>query len=413
MKHILLAAVFVIAACPSLFSQTPWPSWRGPNGNGTASEGTFATSWSEEKNIAWKIELPGRGASTPIVLGENIYLTLGKEGINTLMCVSQQGKTLWEKPFGNERPGKNAKASGSNSSPVTDGKNVYVYFKSGDFACVSPAGETVWSLNIQEKYGPDSLWWDLGTSPVLTDNSIVIAVMQTGPSFLVSLDKSTGKELWKADRWLDVNQEANQAYTTPTLAKLKQGDALVTVGADHVTAHAVSDGKLLWKLGGFNPENNGFFRSISSPLVMGDLAICPYARGNTVTALRTEIDLPDDKRIAWATKFGSDVPTPTLSNGRLILLGDKGMVYCLKPDSGETIWTHQLPKSNRQYSSSPIVAGGNIYCVREDGMTFVLADGAEPKVVSENRLSGNVVATPVFANGNIYLRSFETLYCIR
>ena len=99
--------------------------------------------------------------------------------------------------------------------------------------------------------------------------------------------------------------------------------------------------------------------------------------------------------------------------GRLILLGDKGMVYCLKPDSGETIWSHQLPKSNRQYSSSPIVAGGNIYCVREDGMTFVLADGVEPKVVSENRLSGNVVATPVFANGNIYLRSFETLYCIR
>ena len=330
MKHISLAAFLLYVACSTAFAQTPWPSWRGPHGNGTAGEGTFATSWSEEKNIAWKTALPGRGASTPIVLGENVYLTLGKEGVNTLMCVSQQGKTLWEKPFGNERPGKNAKASGSNSSPVTDGKHVFVYFKSGVFACVSPSGDTIWSLNIQEKYGPDSLWWDLGTSPVLTDNSVVIAVMQTGPSFLVSLDKTTGKELWKADRWLDVNQEANQAYTTPTLAKLTQGEALITVGADHVTAHAVSDGKLLWKLGGFNPENNGFFRSIASPLVEGGLAICPYARGNTLTALRTEIDLPDDKRTVWAVKFGSDVPTPTVSNGRLILLGDKGMVYCLK-----------------------------------------------------------------------------------
>ncbi len=413
-RHRVLIALSVASVfCQVSHAQTPWPNWRGPNGNGTAQAGNYPTSWSEDKNIAWKIALPGRGASTPIVLGENVYLTLGKEGINTLLCVNQQGKLLWEKPFGKERPGKNAKASGSNSSPVTDGKNVYVYFKSGDLACVSPAGETIWSLNIQAKYGEDTLWWDLGTSPVLTENSIVVAVMQTGPSFLVALDKTTGKELWKADRWLDVNQEANQAYTTPTIVKLKQGDALVTVGADHVTAHAVADGKLLWKLGGFNPENNGFFRSISSPLAIEGLAICPYARGKTVTALRTDADLSDDKRIAWALEIGSDVPTPTFSNGRLYLLGDKGLVYCLKPDSGETIWTHPLPKSNRQYSSSPIVANSNLYCTREDGVTFVLADGVEPKVVSENRLDGNIVASPVFANNSIYLRSFESLYCIR
>ncbi len=409
----MLGWVVASGVCQKVQAQTPWPNWRGPNGNGTAETGNYPTSWSEDKNIAWKMALPGRGASTPIVLGENLYLTLGKEGINTLLCVNQQGKTLWEKPFGKERPGKNAKASGSNSSPVTDGKNVYVYFKSGDLACVNPSGETVWSLNIQEKYGEDTLWWDLGTSPVLTENSIVIAVMQTGPSFLVSLDKTTGKEIWKADRWLDVNQEANQAYTTPTMAKLKQGVALVTVGADHVTAHAISDGKLLWKLGGFNPENNGFFRSISSPLAIDGLAICPYARGKTVTALRTDMDLPDDKRIAWALEIGSDVPTPTISNGRLYLLADKGMVYCLKPDSGETIWSFQLPKSNRQYSSSPIVANGNLYCTREDGMAYVMAEGVEPKVVSENRLDGNIVATPVFANNSIYIRSFESLYCIR
>lgn len=412
MQLLILAICFAIL-CPVAKAQSPWPSWRGPNGNGTAAAGNYPTAWSEEKNIAWKVALPGRGASTPISLNDNIYLTLGRDGTNTLLCLSKQGKTVWEKAFGKERPGKNAKASGSNSSPVTDGKNIYVYFKSGDLACVSPVGEVVWSMNIQEKYGPDSLWWDLGTSPVLTANSIVVAVMQTGPSFLVSLDKATGKELWKADRWLDVNQEANQAYTTPTLAKLKHGEALITVGADHVTAHAVVDGKLLWKLGGFNPENNGYFRSIASPLVIDGLAICPYARGNTVTALRTEVGLPDDNRIAWTTKFGSDVPTPTVGSSGLYLLGDKGMLYCLKPDSGETIWSQQLPKSNRQYSSSPIVANGNIYCVREDGVTFVVSDAAEPKIVGENKLDGNMVATPVFVDNRLYLRSFEALYCIQ
>ena len=394
-------------------AQSTWPSWRGPNGNGTAVAGKYATAWSEEKNVAWKLPLPGRGASTPVVVGDLVLLTLGKEGMNTLLCVNKEGKQLWEKSFGKERAGKNAKASGSNSSPVTDGKHVYVYFKSGDFACVTLTGDVVWSLNVQEKYGEDSLWWDLGTSPVLTENTVVIAVMQTGPSFLVALDKLSGKEIWKADRWLDAKEEANQSYTTPTIAKLKQGDALITVGADHVTAHTVADGKLIWKIGGFNPENNGYFRSISSPVLFHDLAICPYARGTTVTALRTDADLPADKRIAWSVKFGSDVPTPTVSSGRLYLLGDKGLVSCLNPTTGETKWSYQLPKSNRQYSSSPIVANGQIYCVREDGVTFVLAEADEAKLVSENRLDGNVVATPVFADNRIYLRSFEALYCIQ
>lgn len=413
MKCLILAFLSTLTISPFVCAQTQWPSWRGPNGNGTAVPGAYPTSWSEEKSIEWKATLPGRGASTPIVLGSNVYVTLGKEGVNTLLCVDREGKTAWETSFGNERAGKNAKASGSNSSPATDGSNLFVYFKSGDLACVNQSGEKIWTLNMQDRYGKDTLWWDLGTSPVLTENSIVIAVMQTGPSFLVSLDKKTGKEIWKADRWMNVKEEANQAYTTPTLAKLKEGDALVTVGADHVTAHAVSDGKLLWKVGGLNPENNGYFRSISSPIVFNGLAICPYARGNTVTALRTDRDLPEDKRIAWTTQFGSDVPTPTISNGRLYLLGDKGMVHCLNPVSGESIWEFQLPKSNRPYSSSPIAANGHVYCTREDGTTFVLADEMEPKLVAENKLDGNVVATPIFADNRVYIRSFESLYCIR
>jgi outer membrane protein assembly factor BamB len=129
--------------------------------------------------------------------------------------------------------------------------------------------------------------------------------------------------------------------------------------------------------------------------------------------------LSDDKRIAWNLDIGSDVPTPVLSGGKLFLLGDKGLVSCLKPETGETLWSQQLPKSNRQYSSSPIVANGYLYCVREDATTFVLSeDGAlvpnsESRIWSENKLSGNAVATPVFANDRVFLRTFEALYCIR
>jgi outer membrane protein assembly factor BamB len=398
---------------PTATAQTPWPSWRGPNGNGTATEGTYPSSWSEQEQIAWKLDLPGRGASTPVVMSDDLYLTLGKNETNTLMCIGIDGKTKWEKGFGKERPAKHAKASGSNSSPITDGKSVFVYFKSGDLASVTSQGEINWSVNIQDKYGEDSLWWDLGTSPVLTDKAIVIAVMQTGPSFLLALNKDTGAELWKADRWMDVPEEANQSYTTPVLGKHKSGDALYTVGADYVTAHSAADGKLLWKLGGFNPTKNAYFRSIASPVFADDFVICPYARGATVSGLRTAHsdvqDLPT--RMAWQKDFGSDVPTPAYYEGKIILLGDKGLVTCLKPDSGDTIWSQQLPKSNRQFSSSPIVADGKIYCTREDATTFVLSKTGE--LLNTNKLEGNAVATPVFANGNVYLRTFESLYAIQ
>ena len=410
-----LLIIFAILSFPSTrqcLGQSEWPSWRGPNGNGTAIDGKYPTSWSETNNIGWKIPLGGRGASTPIVLGGKIYLTLGENDLNTLLCIGLDGKVEWRKTFGKERAAKHAKASGSNSSPTTDGTNIFVYFKSGDVASLSKNGSVNWQFNLQEKYGEDSLWWDLGTSPVLTDNALVIAVMQTGPSFLVALEKSSGKEVWKADRWLDVPEEANQSYTTPAFVRHKEGEALYTVGADHVTAHSAKDGKLLWKIGGFNPDNDKYFRSIASPVAINEMLICPYSRGSTLTGIRTSSGLSDDKRVAWRKDFGSDVPTPAAYHGRIYLLGDKGLVSCIEPDSGEVVWSKQLPKSNRQFSSSPVIAGDHIYCTREDATTFVMAveDGA---VVSTNTLDGNAVATPVFVGGKILLRTFEAMYAIQ
>lgn len=397
----------------AVIGQSAWPSWRGPNGNGTASKGDYATTWDETKNIAWKYPLEGRGASTPILADNNLYMTLGERDLNTLLCLGLDGKERWRKTFGNERPAKHAKASGSNSSPVTDGKNVFVYFKSGDVASVTPDGKVNWQLNLQEKYGEDSLWWDLGTSPVLTDNAIVIAVMQTGPSFLVALNKLDGKELWKADRWLDVPEEANQSYTTPTLVRSADGDVLYTMGADHVTAHAAANGDLLWKLGGFNPDNDKYFRSIASPVATDGFVICPYSRGATLTGIRTGPGIPDDKRVVWQKEFGADVPTPAVYHGMLLVLGDKGLVTCLKPESGEIIWTQQLPKSSRQFSSSPVIANGNLYCTREDATTFVLSIQDAGKMISTNKLEGTAVATPVFVDNRIFLRTFEALYAIK
>ena len=196
-----------------------WANWRGPNCDGVAPPGNYPTSWSETESIIWKVALPGRGASTPIVWGKKIFLTYGKGADNMLGCYDSSGKIVWEVSLGKERKGKNAKASGSNPSPVTDGKLLYAYFKSGDLACTDLNGKVVWKKNLPKEYGEEKLWqdenqksmplwWDLGTSPVLTPSCVVIAVMQSGPSYLVAFDKGSGQEIWKQDRNLGAPVEA-------------------------------------------------------------------------------------------------------------------------------------------------------------------------------------------------------------
>ncbi|MFY7877269.1 MAG: PQQ-binding-like beta-propeller repeat protein, partial [Pirellula sp.] len=170
---------------------------------------------------------------------------------------------------------------------------------------------------------------------------------------------------------------------------------------------------LLWKIGGFNPGADKYFRSIASPVATDGFVICPYSRGATLTGIKTDLGIQSDKRIAWQKDFGSDVPTPAVYAGKIYLLGDKGLVSCLKPDSGEAAWTTQLPKSNQQFSSSPIVANGKLYCTREDATTFVLSLEKEGQIIGTNKLEGNAVATPVFAEDKIFLRTFEAIYAIK
>lgn len=403
------------ASAENLVAQDNWLNWRGPNGNGYVSDRAYPKKWSESENVAWKLPIPGRGASTPVVVNDLIILTAGIEGKNQVLAIDQKGKEQWRIEAGSERQGKHKKATGSNPSPVSDGKLVYVYFKSGDLACCNLQGDVVWKKNIQSEFGEDTLWWDLGTSPILTNDCVVVAVMQTGPSFLVAFNKKSGEVEWKTERQMNVNEESNQAYTTPVIAKTSSGEEiLLTLGADFLTAHNASNGKELWKLGGFNPTNHKYFRTIASPVVAGDLVVCPYARGETVTGVRWKSDVAESDRIAWKhTDFGSDVPTPVVSDKRVYVCGDKGDIHCLDAQSGKTIWKDSLPKNRNAYSSSPIIAGGHLYFTREDGTTFVIKDSNTFEIVSENPLDASTVATPVFVNGKLFIRTFDSLYCIQ
>ena len=421
-----LFALFVAALAPlSPAGAENWPNWRGPALDGVAAGTGFATSWSPEAHVAWKVTLPGLGASTPAVWGDAIVLTCAIDGNDAAICFDRAGKERWRRSLGPEKAGKHAKATGCNPSPVTDGKHVWVYFKSGELAALDLAtGAVAWRENLQERFGEDTLWWDLGTSPVLTRDAVVVAVMQTGPSYLAAFGRTDGKLLWKHDRNLDAPEEAAQSYSTPLVVKGEErfgepAEVMFVLGADHVTAHDATDGRELWRVGGLNPGGEKYFRSIASPVVAGDLVIAPYARGSTLTAVKRggQGDVTTS-HVAWARKdLGADVPTPAFQDGKLVVCTDQGKVACLDAPTGKTMWEVELPKNRHAYSASPVLLEGKILVTREDGQSALLAGPADGtgrfEVVGEGSVGEMTVATPVCVDGRIFLRTHNSLWCIR
>ncbi|MFO0867599.1 MAG: PQQ-binding-like beta-propeller repeat protein [Pirellulales bacterium] len=415
MRSLVVAVLLLIASTCSLQAEN-WPNWRGPQSTGVAAGGPYPTRWSGTENVVWKVKLPGKGASTPVVWNDQIFVTCGVEGKNTLLCLNRAGQVQWTSTFGEEKPGKHVKATGANPSAVTDGQHVFAYFKSGDLVAVDLQGRAVWQHNLQKQFGEDTLWWDLGTSPVLTKNHVIVAVMHSGPSFLVAYEKDSGKLAWKQDRNLDAPSEAAQSYSTPVVYERDGQELLVVLGADHVTGHDAATGRELWRVGGLNPTGNSYFRSISSAVVADGIVVAPYARGASVTGIRlggsgdvTKSHLP------WAlTGLGADVPTPAVKDGRVYLCTDKGHLYVLDLQTGKTVAELQLERNRNAYSSSPVLAAGHLYLTREDGRTFVVAVGDNNlQVVASNELSGEMtVATPVLVDGRLYLRTVDQLFCI-
>jgi len=406
-------------SAPQVSAADVWKQWRGDGQVGVASGDGYPMQWSPSESVAWSIDLPGIGASTPVISNGRALLTAGVDGQNRLLCLdAESGKTLWSARLGTDKGGKHRKASGANSSPVTDGTLTYAYFRSGDLGCVDNQGNVRWQKNLQDSFGEDTLWWDLGTSPLLTEKAVIIAVMQSGPSYLVAFDKLTGKVLWKTDRVLDAPEEAAHSYSSPLLVTVGDQRVIAVLGADHLTLHSETDGKELARLGGFNPTAQRYFRSIASPVVHGDVIACPYARGSTITGVSLSALLAGKGKdaILWfRDDIGSDVPTPAAMDGKFFICGDKGVVTAIDAKTGKNVWQVELPRSRHAFSSSPLIAGDHVYLTREDAITFVVGpiSSDAPKLVATNEINDaalDTVASLAPIEGDLLLRTRESLY---
>ena len=415
MRHTIVACI-VIAGLSALCSAGDWPQWRGPNGNGSAEAGQYPTNISPD-NALWKARLPGKGGSTPIVSGDNVIVTCGvgtgKSGQDGVLCFDWTGTLRWQTKLGPQRPGKHKNGSGSCPSPVTDGKTIVAYFKSGTVAGLDFSGKVIWKRNLQTEYGRDTLWWDLGSSPVLAGKNVVIPVVHAGTSYVVAINIATGRNAWKVDRTFKRPKESDQAYTTPIVVK-SGGKTIVSIwGADHVTGHDAATGKVVWTCGGFNPSSKAMWRVIASHVISDGIAVVPYGRGGYLAAVKLSGrgDVTRTNHL-WLKKFGSDVPTPIATDGKVYHLTDKGTVTCLDIKTGREIWSGTLPSGGGKFYSSPTLAGDTLYAVRETGAGYVCRITAGGlKVLSRPDFDDRVVATPVAVNDKLLIRGSTYLYC--
>ena len=395
-----------------------WRAWRGPLGNGSVEQGNYPVKFSADEYL-WRTALPGKGWSTPILQGGLIYLTAPAEGQDALLCYDFHGTEKWRAVFGPENAGKHRNGSGSNASPATDGKGVFVFFKSGTLAAVDLDGKERWKTDLVERFGKDTLYWDHGTSPVLTEKYVIMARMHQGESWLAAFDKVSGNLVWKVARNYTTPTECDHGYATPLVIQHQGKEAILVWGAEHLTIHNTTDGQVVWSCGNFNPDGNKLWPAIATPVIVGDMAVIAYGRNDRGIPrlhgikLTGSGDVTSTNHVWQRDDVGTFVPTPVAYKGRVILVRDRGEVASIDPTNGQTVWEGKFPENRSNYYASPLIAGDKLFAPREDGTVFVASVAHDKfELLSENNMAESVIGSPVPASNRILIRGEKHLFCV-
>ncbi len=401
-----------------------WGSWRGPTSNGISTEKNVPTEWSTDKNVAWRVALPGPAGSTPVVWGKQIFLTTTRENSLLLMCFGTDGKQQWEQVIGQgNKAARGDEGNSASASPITDGEHVWAFIGTGQLACFTVSGDPVWDANLQERYGKFKIAFGMSATPVLYDGRLFVQLIHgdgnasTQEAVVVAMDAATGKHLWKVDRVTGASNENEHSYASPMLYSFGGTTYLITHGADYTIAYSLEDGKERWRLGGLNPQGNSYhptLRFVSSPAAAEGIVICPTAKNGPVFALDANKtgDLTDSDAILWIRdNHTPDVPSPLIHEGLIYLCRENGMLLVLEQDTGKEVYMERT--HSHRHRASPVLANGNLYLTARDGKITVVKTGRAFEIIAQNDTNETMSASPVISNGTIYLRTFDALWAIR
>ena len=421
---VLLAAIL---AAGHADAGQDWPQFRGPHGDGTSAARNVPLTWSESNNIAWKVAVPGRGRSSPVVIGDRVWLTTALEqGVIrtniksddmqtaehvTLQAVgldAKQGKELWRTTlFEVDKPAPvHWLNSWATPSPVIEKGQLYCDFGTFGTACLDARdGKILWQicLPLDHQVGP-------GSSPVLWRDLLVLVRDGRDAQYVAALDKQTGRTVWKTDRPpIDTsNRDLKKCFTTPLLIASGKGTQLLSPGARWVVSYDPDTGKELWR------QRHGEGFSIGScPVFSHGLAI--FSTGcMRPQFLAVNIDgtgeIPATNVVWRITQQVPVMSSPVVSGEEMYWVSDDGMASCADPRTGEIYW--QKRAGGRTFAS-PLYAEGRVYFFAQDGKTTVIRAGRQFEKLAENQLQGPVVATPAIVDGTIYLRTDTHLYRIQ
>ena len=408
-------AVWMCALALPMLAEN-WPQWRGPNLNGISGEKDLPLRWSPTENVVWKLAMPSKTGATPIIWGNHIFLNIAGADDNLyLWCVDKtKGSVEWKKLItgGNYKINKQNMSS---PSPVTDGGNVFVMTGVGVLKSFDFSGAEQWVRDIQKDYGKFGLNWGYANSPLLYEDSLYIQVthgMKTrDPSYILRIDKKTGKTLWRVERPVQAIRESPDSYSTPQLLKYPDRAEIVVLGGDCVTGHDPETGKEIWRGNGLNPTNDPNFRTIASVVTFADIIYAP-TRERPLIAFRAggKGDITESHKL-WSFNNGPDVPTPVTDGKYFYSVNDRGITWCLDARTGKEIWGAKRIKP-ATYSSSPVLADGKIYITNEEGLTTVLKAGDRFEVLAENDLADYTLSSPAISGGRIFIRTTQFLYAI-
>jgi outer membrane protein assembly factor BamB len=421
MRHRATVAMLIVCAAASVGAEN-WPQWRGPSSNGISTEKNLPVKWTQAENVAWKLPMPALSGSTPIIWGDRIFLNVADALPDTghapslhLWCVDRvKGTILWQKPLGGGNR-MQRKQNQSTPSPVTDGTSVWVMTGTGILKGFDFTGRELWSRDIQKDYGPFGLNWGYGSSPLLHGDSLFVQVLHgmrtDAPSYLLRIDKATGKTTWRVERPTRAVMESPDAYTTPALLQVGATQEIVLTGGDVVTGHDVATGKELWRVDGLNPTNDPNYRIVASPVVLGDLIVAPSRERPMLVLKAGGRGDVTTSHVLWSFDSGPDVPTPVTDGTYLYVVNDRGIAFCLEARTGKEIYGRQRLRPGT-YSASPVLADGKIYITNEDGVTSVLKAGPEFRVLAENEFDDYTLSSPAVSGGQIFFRTTKFLWAI-
>lgn len=395
--------VLIAAVVASLASAENWPQFRGPGGEGHSKETNLPLNWSESQGVKWKVPLPGKGWSSPIIVDNEIWLTTATEqdrSLRVLTVDASNGRIRNNvEVFQLSRAvSGHAKNSGASPSVIVDGDRVYVHFGSYGTACLKRDGTVVWrnqELKYSQVHGP-------GGSPVLYENLLIVNCDGTDTQSVAALDTSTGKIVWRKSR------PSAMAYATPLVVRTPGGAQVVSPGAFRAVSYEPRSGTELWSV----KYGDGFSNVPRPVYAHGLVYLCTGFYQPNVLAVR-----PDGKgdvtesHIAWRqTRSVPLTPSPIVVGEEFYMVSDNGIVSCLDAKTGKENWRQRFTGN---YSASPVYADDKIYFLNETGETTVIAPGKEFRKLATNQLEGSFLASMGVSLGAFYLRSDTHLYRIQ